>query len=321
MDISNYLNMMSAYLSGGERAADFLIGLVDGFMKEPDAWEDEDGEYNPLVNCTNDTCKRYMSGAVPFPKERAKAILNRMDIEHFATYLEESCSKDAQKAIGKRLEDIGYPVAQDGVAKACGTVFHDLLYHIIIQDGADITYEGTNQVQVMDPRVAYRATNLADLPVPEAVQPEELGCAQALLAMYGQDRGNPHYTMATLQEDEDWLTHFEKQRVYFYSAATLDQGVRDAYAPSEISPFEELMEECYEGVEVTWKKHHKSGKDRLEAVLEKVTSIDLGACRLADETRWINNRRRKGVCHFIAGGWKDHFDLKGWVRDDDGKKE
>ena len=159
----------------------------------------------------------------------------------------------------------------------------------------------------------YKKQPLAKIKIPESILKEEERYANALLAVYGQQRNIPNYDMRTLALYPEDKEDFEDHRDYYFAAEAVRRGTRDIIHEEE--QFDVLKKEVHEGVKEVWKEPYKSGQVRLLRVLSQATRISLEGCLLSKDTIWIGNAQRKGVCHFLVKDGK----LRGWIRADDGK--
>ena len=111
----------------------------------------------------------------------------------------------------------------------------------------------------------------------------------------------------------EFKRHYVNQRKAYFGAESAHRAIREIFADGE-AQFNALKNDAYEGVEATYfSDRHATGYDRLEAVLEKITSTTLSGSALTNVIGLIGNLEKKGVCHMLV----NDGEIKSWVNTDD----
>lgn len=103
------------------------------------------------------------------------------------------------------------------------------------------------------------------------------------------------------------------QRKAFYSAESIYHSIRDVFADGD-KQFSILKDDAYEGIEPTYYSDaYSSGYERLQAVLEKITSTTLAKSTLQSIVGLLGNLEKKGICHILVNDRR----IKSWVNVDE----
>jgi len=143
----------------------------------------------------------------------------------------------------------------------------------------------------------------ADAPMPAAPASHEDVYIEELLNVYTEHQKLP----VTLRDVEngEYGEHFMAQRQIFYCAEGLQRFSRDIY-PNE-PEFERLLEMVHAGIRPTVAQLRlKSGLDRLDAAVDKASSLQVQESRLSPQLRGGD---LPGTCHHLVNERK----LK-WVK-------
>ena len=128
----------------------------------------------------------------------------------------------------------------------------------------------------------------------------ELKYVNELYSIYQEKTGS------TFSKPEDLLpfkrlkNHFERQRKDYYLAETVHRGLRDTICQDEQENFAYVKNEIYDGVINTAEKEYACGYDRLTAVMEHVTSVQLSHNMQLLLLNWIGPGEKKGICHMLV---------------------
>lgn len=107
--------------------------------------------------------------------------------------------------------------------------------------------------------------------------------------------------------------HFSEQRKAYYSAESVQRSVREVFADGE-KQFKALKTDAFDGISDTYyDDRHRSGYDRLLAVLDKITNTTLSKSSLINIVGLIGNLEKKGICHILVN---DDI-IKSWVNVDE----
>lgn len=107
--------------------------------------------------------------------------------------------------------------------------------------------------------------------------------------------------------------NFTEQRKAYYSAESIQRSVREVF-PDGDKQFSALKDDAFNGISNTYyDDRHKSGYDRLLAVLDKITNTTLSKSALMNIVGLIGNLEKKGICHILVN---DEI-IKSWVNIDE----
>jgi hypothetical protein len=151
---------------------------------------------------------------------------------------------------------------------------------------------------------------------PKALNPpsrvENMPYVSELLSAYADAEGKPGFTKKELKGYTTYQDDFERQRKNYYAAESIRRGIRDAYQKDDLSYFDELKEETYDGVVDVMARKYTNGYERLNSVMSHATMINVNGCLLGQIPGWINAKEKKGVCHILVNDGR----IK-WVSDDE----
>lgn len=154
---------------------------------------------------------------------------------------------------------------------------------------------------------------LPKMTIPVRIGNKERGYIDALMDVYAESTGEQDFKIKTLDTYPDVKQHFIRQRNDYFAAEAVRRGTRDVYGDNEEEYFQILLDEIYNGIIDVYESHkHKTGFERLEAVLIEAKGTPVDQCWLSRDTVWIGNSQKKGACHILI----NENVLKGWVRKD-----
>ena len=137
---------------------------------------------------------------------------------------------------------------------------------------------------------------------PPAVSPaptihdSELKYVQKIFQVYGEVIQKEISSVEDFMANTQLKKHFDRQRIYYYSAESLKQFARDLSVDAA-SSFIELKSEILSGVIETCEDTHDNGIKRLKATLDKAVIVSVNDNMLSADLR---NDDRKGICHHLA---------------------
>lgn len=129
---------------------------------------------------------------------------------------------------------------------------------------------------------------------PESPREHESRYVSKLADVYREQNPPDEIDETSLSSHPTFGAHFRRQRVAFYSAEALRMYARDSVPDGT---FEALQDDLHSGVVEVLDADHRSGRERLQAVLTQSAQIDLSSHALIAVAR-INDR--KGICHQLA---------------------
>lgn len=131
---------------------------------------------------------------------------------------------------------------------------------------------------------------------PEAVGDNERIYIEALLHAFS-DADGTEYSLEDVESSE-YKEDLVRARINFFSAESLETFARDAFPTG---CYEELKDECYEGVHSVVRQKHENGYDRFLAVSTQSASLPYSAHPLF---HYIHVSDRKGLCHQLVNDQK-----------------
>ena len=150
--------------------------------------------------------------------------------------------------------------------------------------------------------------------VPQSsIAPHELPYVNALCEVYAEK-----ISKAVTPNMIDTLSpglrrNYAEQRKAYYSAESIQRSVREVFSDGE-QQFQALKDDAFDGISTTYyDERHLTGYDRLQAVLDKITSTTLTKSSLMSIIGLIGNLEKKGVCHILVN---DDV-IKSWVNIDE----
>ena len=78
------------------------------------------------------------------------------------------------------------------------------------------------------------------------------------------------------------------------------RGVSELHGDLYQGQFDILKNETHDGVKDTARRTHPNGYERMLAVMEQAVKAPVHGYVLSSSHNWINNKIKKGVCHFLV---------------------
>lgn len=127
---------------------------------------------------------------------------------------------------------------------------------------------------------------------PEAVGDNEKVYIDALLHAFS-DADGIEYSLENVKASE-YEEDLDRARINFFSAESLETFSRDAFPTG---CYDDLKDECYEGVHSVVRQKHDNGYDRFLAVSTQSASLPYSSHPLF---HYIQTSDRKGLCHQLV---------------------
>lgn len=156
-------------------------------------------------------------------------------------------------------------------------------------------------------RVVRRFKKPSPISPPSTVADEEIKYVKELFGVYQEKTGAKCERAEDLEPYPRLKKHFNRQRKDYYLAETIRRGLRDTVCPDETQNFDCLKDEIYEGVVTTEEKEYDSGYDRLSAVMEHATLIQLSTNLNTLTLNWVGPGEKKGICHMLVNDDRLHW--------------
>ena len=132
--------------------------------------------------------------------------------------------------------------------------------------------------------------------VPTGIHVSESVYTSQLFLAYSDHSKSTITEIKHLDAHEDLQRHFNRQRLGFYSADSLNQFSRDTL-PTDTDYFEDLKNEFYAGVIDVAEENYTSGYERVKATTNFAKTLNLNANPLVGQLRVAD---REGICHHLA---------------------
>ena len=132
-------------------------------------------------------------------------------------------------------------------------------------------------------------------PPPPAIGSHELGYVNALVDAYDDHCGESIATSEAAFGHDRYGPHLESSRTHFYCAESLREFSKDVLAAPDT--FEELQDQLHDGIGPKIAEDFASGFDRVLAVSNHVTAVQLSDHPLRAD---LEPADRIGICHQLA---------------------
>ena len=142
---------------------------------------------------------------------------------------------------------------------------------------------------------------------PETIAKVEMKYVHELYLVYEEKTGTVFNNPDDLGKYKKLQAHFIRQRKNYYLAETVHRGLRDTMCISETSSFDYVKDEIYEGIITTAEMDYETSFDRLNKVMEHVTSVQLSNNTASMLLNWIGPGEKKGVCHMLVNDGRIHW--------------
>lgn len=146
---------------------------------------------------------------------------------------------------------------------------------------------------------------------PSTIATEEMKYVTELFRVYQEKTGAECNSVEDLDSYPKMKKNFARQRKDYYLAETIRRGLRDTVASEEDESFDNVKDEMYEGVVTTEEKDYDCGYDRMSAVMEHATLVELSSNLKTLTLNWIGPGEKKGICHMLVND-----DRLNWIEGD-----
>ena len=136
------------------------------------------------------------------------------------------------------------------------------------------------------------------MPIPEEV--EDMRDVKELYKAYGDKTGNTYILPEDLEEEPLLKRDFDRQRTSYYQAETIRREMRDTLKVDEESNFKIFKDEVYDGVIDTCETDYDNGYERMKAVIQHATTVQLSSNTEDRMLRWVGPGEKKGACHMLV---------------------
>lgn len=129
---------------------------------------------------------------------------------------------------------------------------------------------------------------------PGNLEPNEIVYTSELLKAFADAKGVEEVRSESLTPESDYKAEYDSARRNFYAAEDLEKFSRD-WLPNNC--YQELVDECYEGVSPTIMSKFPNGFERYLATNKQAISINYGSHPLSP---YIKVQDKKGMCHQLV---------------------
>ena len=152
----------------------------------------------------------------------------------------------------------------------------------------------------IDPTIAPDSVSLEE---------EDQPYIKALLEVFSEYLGEQCVSVQRLYEyNSDLYNELMRNREYFYNAESIRHLIRDTFVNGE-DYFKDYKNELYEGIVEVRHQSYSNGYDRLLAVLDKSTTVNLNGATL-ERLYLIRFKEKKGICHMLVDDGK----ITSWLK-------
>lgn len=156
------------------------------------------------------------------------------------------------------------------------------------------------RAQVME----YKKLKPAPISPPVKIEEKEMKYVKELLRVYQEKTGKKCQRVEDLDACPTMKKNFNRQRKNYYLAETIRRGLRDTISPQDDGIFNSAKDEIYDGIIDMVEDDYNCGYNRMCAVLNHATLIQLSVCSNYLTLTWIENNEKKGICHMLVNDGK-----------------
>lgn len=147
---------------------------------------------------------------------------------------------------------------------------------------------------------------------PKEIADKEFKYVNELYRVYSDFDGETYVQQSDIESNRNWKRDFDRHRVDFYKAETIRMELRDTIRLDEEEGFELLKDEMYDGVITTRDKSYDKAYNRLTAVMEQATNVQISQNLKRRLLDWVGPGEKKGVCHMLVND-----DRLSWMEEED----
>lgn len=139
---------------------------------------------------------------------------------------------------------------------------------------------------------------------PLTIDTVEMNYVAELFHVYQEKTGIKCECVKDLDSNPKMKRNFDRQRKNFYLAETIRRGLRDTVSPEKSDNFDTAKQEMYDGVVTTEEKDYNCGFERMTAVMEHATLVELSPNSKLITLNWIGPGEKQGICHMLVNDKK-----------------
>lgn len=325
MKFCDFAKLMHDNYEEKANAGKFVVILIDAIL---DGEALEKAEPNPLYGLGKSTLEAYYSGRRLISRRKAAQIVPRLSEETFAEFVE-TYSMDALDHIGDNLLEFGFDVESYEVGKACANILAQMIKRRSEGLSDDVVklnfkrYEAGRKLKNIAPtsierrgdklHIAGEEITINHALVPDNIYDQELDYIRALYEVFAEKMKRERFTSADIPLlSKGMQANYREQRAAYYSAVSIERSVRDVFDDGE-DEFQKLKEDAWHDINTTYWRKYADGYERLNTVLEKITSTSLDGSVLSQMRNLIGNLEKKGICHILVNDGV----IESWVNVDE----
>ncbi len=326
MNLKDYINMIIK-LKTESKNGDFLLALIDAFIREPYANENFE---NPLLKYESmETLKGICNGSKTLKREYASEIYSLYDKDKMMNFFYQRT--DNFDDFKESLLNFGFEIDKNEENdEDIPSTLADLLAKIIenISKGISQTYPPLRKINIHNlDKDAFKNVYIKDgylhingqvieLPHDFTLAKLCIDCdlpyVVELLKVYSNLSGTTIKNIKELKVYPEYEKHFSEQNRCYYSAEAMRRLVRDLFTDGE-EHFNILKDEIFDSIYETYVDLSLGdGYQRLKNVLEIVTKANLNSTILLNIKGLVTIKEKKGICHILVNEGR----IKSWVEVD-----
>ena len=149
--------------------------------------------------------------------------------------------------------------------------------------------------------------------MPDNIYDQELDYIRALYEVFAEKLKRDRFTNADIHLlPKGMQANYREQRAAYYSAVSIEHSVRDVFDDGE-DEFQKLKEDAWDSINTTYWRKYTDGYERLNTVIEKITSISLDGSVLSQMRNLKGNLEKKDICHILVNNGV----IESWVNVDE----
>lgn len=303
MDFKDYAQFLKPYIGSAKNDADYCAEIFANFI------EDSAIDGFALFRYKTNTLSKYVNGSSKISKKNASYAFAKSDKNKYKNWIDDKIyESESSDKINEWLKKNGKPGEHESFE--CFELLKDILENISsskkiknpVPQPSTGDYE--SKVSVKNDKIIIEKPKfplpVAKLP-PDKIPLSELKLKylHSLMEAYNDAEKTNFSLNDFISLKGKYKDNFHEQRVNFYEADCLKTFSRDCML-CDSDEFEKLLEETYDGVINTSRRSHLNGYERLLAVLEQATHIELNKSKIYHIEGLINNKKRLGLCHMLV---------------------
>ncbi|MGX7092416.1 ABC-three component system protein [Hutsoniella sourekii] len=300
MNFKEYAKGLKPFISYGKTGADFFVAIIGNFIKDS-AMEGCD-----LLRRKPDTQYRYLIGN-PIPSKDAQFVYDHRDPDKYVQWISEIMDdSESYQSVSDWLISIGLPgeYPENECQELLESIFLSICSYSMKQKKPSSIFEKSLKlIKDIDEKLE-KLPRPESVPVPTTFSNKEKIYIDELYNAYADAESIERFSDKNFPEFPNYKEDFEDRRIDYYSAVSIERGVRELDADNLSNQFEVLKSETLAGIKDTMRKKYINGYEKMLSTMEKAVSNPVDNYILCKSPYWISNSIKKGVCHHLVNDGK-----------------